>query len=304
MARMAILLIHGGAGDIALDVDAAYTRGLARACDAGWPLLQAQDGGDAHHALEAALAAVEAMEANPDAFNAGVGGAPTRDGTVELDAAVMTSDGRSGAVAAVRTTARAARLARRVMDTTPHALLVAHGAEALVDEPVANDALLTARSRAALERWRARQAQPTGSATVGAVALDDDGRLAAVTSTGGVLGQWPGRVGDSPLVGAGTYACEAVAVSCTGKGEAFVRAVAGMRLAQALERGVPLERAVSDTLDAVRALGGDGGIIAVTREGRWAVGYATPSMACAWRAPGASHEGVGRTPGVRVLRVA
>ncbi len=296
MVHVSILLIHGGAGDIAADAVARYEAGLARACDAGSDALAR-----GMPALDGALAAVEVMEADPDAFNAGRGGAPTRDGTVELDAAVMTSDGRSGAVAAVRTTVHAARLARTVMEASPHALLVAQGADALVAEPIENEALLTPGSRAALARWRESRTQARGSGTVGAVTLDDEGRLAAVTSTGGMLGQWPGRVGDSPLIGAGTYADERVAVSCTGKGEAFMRCAAAVRVALAFAGGATLERALGDALGAVARLGGDGGIIAVTSDGSWGVGYTSPSMAYAWRAPGSTEQAVRRAPGVRVL---
>jgi len=293
---MAILLLHGGAGAIADDLENDTVAGLAAAGDAGYARLARHD-----PASEAALDAVSAMEANERAFNAGFGGAPTREGTVELDAAVMLSDGSSGAVAVVRTTPFAARLAERVRTTTPHALLAAHGAEALVDDPVPNERLLTPRSVARWQAWRARQAPPTGSGTVGAVALDDDGRLAAVTSTGGTLGQWSGRIGDTPVVGAGTYADARVAVSCTGKGEAFMRAVTAKALADRVAAGAELASALQEALDALVRFGGDGGIIVVTAEGRFATAFNSASMAVAWRTPGGAEQQVARSPGSRVF---
>lgn len=293
---MSILLLHGGAGAIAADVESDTVAGLSDACEAGRAGFAS--GGAA---LDAALDAVSAMEANEHAFNAGIGGAPTREGTVELDAAVMLSDGSCGAVALLRNTPFAARLADRVRTHTPHVLLAAHGAEALVRDPVDNERLLTPRSRARWETWRARHAPPTGSGTVGAVALDDSGRLAAVTSTGGTLGQWSGRIGDTPLLGAGTYANEAAAVSCTGKGEAFIRAVTAKSLADRIAAGVDLEQALRDELDALRRFDGDGGIIVVTADGRFAHGFNSASMALGWRAGGAGEQLVSRAPGIRVM---
>jgi beta-aspartyl-peptidase (threonine type) len=294
---MAILLLHGGAGAIAADVENDTVTGLSSACDAGHARL-----GGGGSALDAALDAVSSMEANEYAFNAGIGGAPTREGTVELDAAVMLSDGSTGAVAVVRNTPFVARLADRVRTETPHVLLAAHGAEALVHDPVANERLLTPRSRARWEAWRARYAPPSGSGTVGAVALDDDGRLAAVTSTGGMLGQWSGRIGDTPLIGAGTYANKTVAVSCTGTGEAFIRGVTAKSLADRITAGDDVERALRQELDALVRFGGEGGIILVTSDGRHAFGFNSASMALGWRHADDGEQLVARAPGIRVMR--
>jgi len=293
---MAILLIHGGAGSHPDDAESDIVNGLDRACETGYAAFGA--GG----ALGAALAAVTSMEDEELAFNAGIGGSPTRDGTVELDAAVMLSNGSSGAVAVVRNTPHAARLADKVRTQTPHALLAAHGAEALVDDPVANARLLTPRSLASLERWRDTQARsPSGSGTVGAVALGDDGRLAAVTSTGGMVGKWPGRVGDTPIVGAGTYADETVAVSCTGRGEAFMRAVTAKALADALHAGADLESAILGALEGIRRFGGDGGLIAVTARGRVGFGFNSATMAQGWRWPGGGDARLVHDAGVVVM---
>lgn len=296
---MAILLLHGGAGAIPDDVEADTILGLTEAGDAGYARFE-----QGAPALEAALDAVSAMEANKLAFNAGYGGAPTREGTVELDAAVMLSDGTSGAVAVVRTTPFAARLADRVRTDTPHALLAAHGAEALVQTPVPNEQLLTPRSLARWQAWRARNAAPTGNGTVGAVAVDDAGRLAAVTSTGGTLGQWSGRVGDTPVVGAGTYADGRVAVSCTGRGEAFMRAVTAKALAERVAHGDDLGAALEAALAELLSFGGDGGIIVVTADGHFATAFNSASMAIAWRSPDGPEQTVARQPGVRVMRAA
>ncbi len=297
---MAILLLHGGAGAIAADVENDTVSGLASACEAGFDRIP--DG-----AREAALSAVTAMEANELAFNAGIGAAPTREGTVELDAAVMLSDGSCGAVTLLRNTPFAARLAERVRTETPHVLLAAHGAEALVDEPVPNERLLTERSVARWQAWRERQAtsagKPAGSGTVGAVALDDHGSLAAVTSTGGMLGQWSGRIGDTPLIGAGTYADRHVAVSCTGKGEAFIRAVTAKALADRLEAGTDLEQALQESLEGLVRCGGEGGLIVVTADGRLGIAFNSASMAMGWRLPGGRGEQrVSRHPSVLVMR--
>jgi L-asparaginase / beta-aspartyl-peptidase len=276
------VLVHGGAGTIAEARHPAYERGLRAALAAGWAAL---DGGA--DAVEAALRCVETMEADPEAFNAGVGGSPNRDGEVELDAAIVRGrDGSAGAVAAVRTAPSAVRLADLVRRTSPHVLVVGAGADALVTEPLDPAALLTAATRAAWQRWRDQQpeadAVPVGSATVGAVVLDAHGDLAAATSTGGVLGKWPGRVGDAPIVGAGTYADARVAISCTGRGEGFLRAVTAKGLADSLAAGVELEAALPRALAEVRAHGGYGGLIVATADGRLAWAFDTQHMAVGW----------------------
>ncbi len=287
---MATLILHGGAGRIDAARVEAYERGLRAAVNDGWTVL---DGGG--EALDAVVAAVSAMEANPEAFNAGVGSSPTYAGTVECDACLMDGrDGRAGAVAVVTRARSPVALARTVMEHSPHVLIVGAGADALVDEPIDNAELLTPYALAQLERWRERQAGtaglPTGSATVGAVALDDHGALAAATSTGGVLGQWPGRVGDAPIPGAGTYADAHLAVSCTGKGEAFVRAVTAKALAERLSAGATLEDALRRALDDVRAMGGSGGLIVALADGRLAWAFDTSHLALAWRSDGVASQ--------------
>lgn len=283
------LIIHGGAGRIDEARRPAYLAGLSQALAAGWTAF-----GDGADAVEAVLRAVAAMEANAEAFNAGIGGSPNRDGDVELDACVVRGeDGSAGAVAAVRTARSAVRLADRVRRATPHVLLVGAGADALIEDPLDPADLLTPYTRDQWARWRAgRNAadacqrfdapKPTGSATVGAVALDAAGDLAAATSTGGVLGKWPGRVGDAAIVGAGTYADKAVAVSTTGKGEAFLRAVTAKALADRLERGGDLPAALERALADVRRMDGSGGLIVATADGRLAYAFDTVHLAMGW----------------------
>ncbi len=279
--------------------DPAYHAGINSAADAGYAVLQR--GGSA---VDAVIEAVRAMESNADAFNAGVGAALTDKGEAELDACVMASDGSAGAVACVRNSRNPVLLAEIVRTRTPHVLLAGAAADALESSPIANSELFTPRNLEGLERWREKNRGPGGSGTntVGAVALADDGTLAAATSTGGIVGQWSGRIGDTPLPGAGTYADARVAVSGTGKGEAFIRAVAGKTLAAALEYGASLEQAASRTLAAVKAAGGFGGLVAVTATGDVAVAFDTEEMSYAIRSPGVSEGRVARDAGVRVLK--
>lgn len=294
---MVAIVIHGGAGRIAAEDREAYEAGLKRARDAGYGVLAG--GGTA---VAAVLAAVTTMEDDPLAFNAGTGGSPNRDGMVECDAAIMSADGTSGAVAAVTRARNPVLLADKVRLRSPHALIVGAGADALVEDPIDNAELLTPRTRSALERWReAARSQPEGSATVGAVALDHEGMLAAATSTGGLLGKWPGRVGDAPLIGAGTYASQHVGVSCTGDGEAFIRAVTSKGLADRLKAGVALGAAVQLALDEVAAQGATGGLIVLTAEGLVASGFNTRDMAYAWRTESGGEARVSSEPSVNVF---
>jgi len=298
---MPVLLIHGGAGRIAPDRRDAYRAGLAAALDAGFAGLAA--GGTA---LDAVCAAVAAMEDDAAAFNAGTGAALTAAGTVECDAAVMDGAGRVGAIACVSNARNPVRLARKVLDTSPHVLLVGPGAEALEPEPIDPATLITPASRAAWRRWQARGAKPEGTATCGAVALDQAGRLAAATSTGGVLGQAPGRVGDAPIPGAGTWADARVAISCTGRGEAFLRTGTARALASAVERDDATDLAIAQRLAEVRSAGGEGGLIALLADGSIAFGFDTPQLAWGWRrSAGATVEEAWRVdsePGVTVVR--
>lgn len=226
-------------------------------------------------ALDAVTAAVEALEGSGQ-FNAGRGAVRDAAGGVSLDAAVMDgSSRRAGAVAGLIGFGGAVRVARLVLDRTQHVLLVGPGAEAFATSAGlarVPDSYFDARHRVSAD------AVPTSQGTVGAVALDASGHLAAATSTGGVTGKLPGRVGDSPIIGAGTYADGRCAVSATGAGEAFIRAVFAYRLAAAHAAGAAIADASQQSLTEVAALGGSGGCIALDSMGNVAMPFDTPGM--------------------------
>jgi beta-aspartyl-peptidase (threonine type) len=277
------VIVHGGAGDWSSeDGDgAALVAACGAAARAGFEILRA--GGSA---LEAATAAVVVLEDDPR-FNAGNGSALTVDGEVECDASVMCGDGRAGAVGALRDVKNPIRLARLVMEKTPHVLLVGAGAAAFAAEcgltPLLPGTLVTERMRG---KWRAalaRKAAAPSGGTVGCVARDAAGRLAAATSTGGTMLKRRGRVGDSAVIGAGTYADDgAGAVSCTGHGEAFIKAAAAKLAVEALRAGRSPTEAAREVLPAVRRHGGSGGLICVDAAGRVGFAFDTPRMAHAW----------------------
>ena len=266
---MSTVVVHGGCGNPrgnAIRDEADHHHALRAGVEAADGVLRG--GGEA---LDAAQAAVEVLEDAPQ-FNAGRGSVLTVDGSVEMDAALISGhDRRAGAVAAVTTPRHAVALARAVRDTTPHTMLAGAGAERLAAraglERMAPDWFVTERRRESW--WKAR-------GTVGAVVLDDEGRLAAATSTGGTTGQMQGRVGDSPLIGAGTWADTRVAVSATGDGELLIRAVAAHAVAALVELGgLSLADA---TLRVMDSIDGEAGLIAVDREGNVALPFNTRVM--------------------------
>jgi beta-aspartyl-peptidase (threonine type) len=261
----------------------AFRTSLQTALDSGYAVLES--GGSS---LDAVTTAVRILEDDP-LFNAGRGAALSRDGAAELDAAVM--EGRSqraGAVASVRHIKNPVELARRVMEKSRHVLLVGAGAEEFALEEglhlVANAYFKTEDRRRQLESEQRGQVVSDlvpSHGTVGAVAFDKEGNLAAATSTGGMTNKRQGRVGDSPIIGAGTYAKNGVcAVSATGHGEYFIRAVAAHHVAAAVEfRGMTLAEAVRELLHSVLPkLGGRGGIIAVDGAGGIVLDFNTEGM--------------------------
>ncbi|MDZ3832699.1 MAG: isoaspartyl peptidase/L-asparaginase [Sphingopyxis sp.] len=272
------LAIHGGAGVIergALtpDKDKAYRAGLDAALRAGGAVL---DQGGA--ALDAVATAVRVLEDDP-LFNAGRGAVFTAEGRNELDAAIM--DGRTqkaGAVAGVTRTRNPIDLARAVMEKSPHVMLSGAGADRFaVERGIAQVDPVWFRTEDRWQqmlRWREKQAaavDPTHLfGTVGAVAIDSEGNLAAATSTGGMTGKRWGRIGDSPVIGAGTYAKNGwCAVSATGSGEYFIRESAARQLCDRVAwKGESLKAAAEATIMAVGAIGGDGGLIAIGPDGR------------------------------------
>lgn len=269
------IAIHGGAGVItraglSADQEAAYHASLERALAAGAEILEA--GGSA---LDAVEAAVVIMEDDP-LFNAGYGAVMTEAATHELDASIMSGDRRdAGAVAGVTSVRNPIRAARAVMEQSEHVMFAGEGADAFAAahglELVDNSYFTTDRRREALQRVldsRTRTAADRHG-TVGAVALDRAGNLAAATSTGGMTAKAAGRVGDSPLIGAATYAQNGVcAVSATGHGEYFIRTAVARSICARMEMaGMDAEEASEVTLGEVAELGGDGGVIVMDGQG-------------------------------------
>jgi beta-aspartyl-peptidase (threonine type) len=283
------IAIHGGAGNVTAErigtKEKAYREGLEKALARGYQVLE--KGGSA---LDAVEAAVRAMEENP-LFNAGVGATLTRDGTHELDSAIM--DGKTlkaGSVAGIMHVKSPVGLARLVMERTPHVMLIGAGAEAFAKsegmELVPNAYFDTQAQTEALKKLKEKEAKrPTTKDTVGAVALDRNGNLAAATSTGGMLNKLPGRVGDAPLIGVGTYADNRTcAVSCTGWGEFFIRTVVAYDItAQMAYKGETLDKAARASLDKALKLGGDGGLVAMDKEGRVSMPFTSAGMFRAFR---------------------
>jgi beta-aspartyl-peptidase (threonine type) len=294
------IIVHGGAGSLGSDDPASYggadaprLEGVRRACEAGGAILLA--GGSA---LDAVEAAVRILEDDPT-FNAGTGATLTAAGDVELDASIM--DGatlRCGAVAVVKDVRNPVSLARAIMERSHHVLLAGPGASAFAREvgilPHDNGLLVTPRQRARWEAARAAAAAgdsvPGGlslgkkSGTVGAAARDARGNLAAATSTGGMQLKRPGRVGDTPLIGCGTYADDALAaVSCTGHGERIIQLTLARHVAELVGRGVAPMAAAREAVAALgRRVQGEGGVIVVGPRGEPGFANNTPVMSRAW----------------------
>lgn len=282
------ILVHGGAGVIERGTltperDAAARAGLDAALAAGSAVLAG--GGSA---LDAVEAAVRVLEDDPQ-FNAGRGAVFTFEGSNELDAAIMDgADRRAGAVAGVGATRNPVSLARRVMEASPHVLLAGRGADIFSVEQgleqVGPDWFAIPERRAQLDAMKARKSGwfdvDMKYGTVGAVARDTHGHLAAATSTGGVTGKRWGRVGDSPLIGAGTFADDrACAVSATGAGEFFIREGVGHEIGARIRfLGETVQQAADAVLAETRALGGTGGVIVAGPDGSMAWSLTTPGM--------------------------
>lgn len=286
---MISIAIHGGAGALprsgmTAEAEAAYRAGLEAALDAGYAVLDA--GGSA---LDAVTKAVSMLEDDP-LFNAGRGAVLTREGTAELDASIM--DGRrlrAGSVAGLKRVRNPIQLALRVMERTPHVMLIGEGAENFALEEglplVPNSYFITPARQAQLERILSGQARVDSElsalGTVGAVAMDAAGNLAAATSTGGMAGKRWGRVGDSPIVGAGTYARNDVcAISGTGHGEFFMRRVVAFDIcARVMYRGNSLARAAREVVHGeLKEMGGEGGIIGIDARGNVVMEFNSDGM--------------------------
>jgi len=310
------IAIHGGAGTLDPSEDPAlaeqYKISLGRALDAGTAILSA--GGTS---LDACIAAVRMLE-DDELFNAGRGAALTREGKAELDAAIM--DGstlKAGAVSGVTTVKNPVGLARLVMEQTRFILLAGAGAERFADsmsvERVPNEYFITERRKKMLEELL----QPSRPAvmnnwsvdervakhdtirpemrmgTVGCVAMDASGKLAAATSTGGLTGKLPGRVGDAPQIGAGTYANAMVAISCTGSGEQFIRHGVARGVASRMELTKESVAVASEHFIFRVLKPDDGGMIAIDANGRIATPFSTVGM----------YRGVADSKGLREVKI-
>ncbi|MGV3523668.1 MAG: isoaspartyl peptidase/L-asparaginase family protein [Candidatus Sericytochromatia bacterium] len=287
-AHQAVLLIHGGAGTLFTGAlpperEAQVRAGLEQALRAGTASLA--EGASAQEAVVAAVCVLEDCEV----FNAGRGAVYTHKGTQEMDAAVMRGKDRAaGAIAGVQGIRNPILLAQAVLEHSPHVLLAGQGAEEFADAqhiPRAPAAYFHSDYRwQQLQEIRAREDAQPALGTVGAVARDVYGHLAAATSTGGMTNKRYGRIGDSPLLGAGTWADAQCAVSGTGHGEYFMRAALAHDLAARLSyQGLSLQAAAEAALAKVAALGGAGGLIAVDANGNWAMPFNTGRMYRGWR---------------------
>ena len=297
------LAVHGGAGTIGRDERAlsrapSYHQGLRRALAAGRDVLAA--GGSA---LDAVTRAVMALEDDP-LFNAGRGSVFTVAETQEMDASVMDGrDHRAGAVAGICGPRNPILAARAVMEHSDHVLLIGEGALALCREQRVVFAepgyFSTEKRRQELRDALKKRRREAAAGTVGAVARDGDGNLAAATSTGGMTGKTPGRVGDSPIIGAGTYADNTTcAVSATGHGEFFIRYGAAFEIAARLRyAGQSLEQSAHAVIEALAACGGRGGVVAVDRTGAAALPFTTSGMYRGFvRADGKIHTAIWNEP--------
>jgi len=293
-AATPVLVIHGGAGVVARDVtperEKAVRAALQRALESGYAQLKA-----GKPALDAVTAAITILEDDP-LFNAGKGAVFNHDGKNELDAAIM--DGstlRAGSIANVHRVKNPILLARAIMEQSPHVMMVGDGAEQFAKsvgiELVAPGYFHTderwRQLQSALKEEREKTAAPAKAphhGTVGAVALDTQGHLAAGTSTGGMTNKRYGRVGDSPIIGAGTYANAKCAVSATGWGEYYIRANAAHDICARVEYGgKPLAQAAKEVvMDVIPKLGGDGGVIALDADGNFAMPFNTEGMYRGW----------------------
>ncbi len=285
------IALHGGAGTIERDrmsaeVEAEYRSFLDKAISDGYQQLQAGEEG-----LDVVVAIIQRMEDSP-LFNAGKGAVYTWEGQHELDASIMHGALMdAGAVAGVTTVQSPIALARAVMEQSPHVMLASRGAEQFAAElgipEVSADYFSTERRKRALESYKARKqagVEPEVDykfGTVGVVVLDSEGNLAAGTSTGGMTGKRWGRIGDAPVIGAGTYADNrSCAVSATGHGEYFIRHTVARDICARMQfAGQSLQDAAESVImDELMAAGGDGGIVAVDADGHVSMVFNTPGM--------------------------
>lgn len=295
--RPLALMIHGGAGPIKKEDYPFYQNGIEQVLRQVTPMLGASAG-----ALDIVERAVVLLEEHPQ-FNTGIGSALREDGSVRMDASIM--DGSClacGAVGCVGNLLHPISVARCVMEVTPHILLVGEGANEFARkqgfEEVPEGRLITARRRERWEKEKAKRARkseqeggraapPAGSSgTVGAVALDSEGRLAAATSTGGMFFSPPARVGDTPLIGAGTYADQAAAVSATGIGEVIIKVTLAKSCVDLVRGGLSPQGAADAAIRMLaQRTGSTAGLVVVDNRGRVGAAYRTKRMSYGWYTP-------------------
>ena len=266
--------LHGGAGAVAgrnYESVEEHLLKLTQECEA---LLL-----DGRSSLDVVEFAVKELESS-GMYVAGRGSAPNTAGYVELDASIMHGPSReAGAVAALPGFESPIQIARGVMEKTPHVLLAGSGARAFArDKAYAEVSDPDSYYMIPVGVTKDELKDSNAHGTVGAVALDRSGELSAATSTGGTFGKLEGRIGDTPLIGPGTWADDDIAISCTGTGEHIIRAGGAVSIACAFRSGVALDEAINDMLDEVKRLGGDAGVIAVTRQSALATLYNSDGM--------------------------
>jgi beta-aspartyl-peptidase (threonine type) len=273
------LVVHGGAGTLRAEITEAARRGVARALAAGWAILEA--GGSSTDACEQAIVQLE----DDPAFDAGIGAHLNREGKAQLDAILM--DGaslKSGAVGAAERIRNPIRLARRILEDSEHSFLVGAGAEQFATDVGIQlcdpSELVTPFEQ---QRWAKKSAEGIAHGTVGAVALDKAGNFCAGTSTGGTFFKYPGRIGDSPIVGCGCYADnQSAAVSCTGHGESIMKVIMAKAAADLVAAGHDAQAAADAAVQILsRRTTGLGGLIVVDRAGRYGAAFSTPHMSWA-----------------------
>jgi L-asparaginase / beta-aspartyl-peptidase len=301
--QLPVMVVHGGAWAIPDNVVEDHLKGVRQALSEGWRVLEG--GGSALDAVEAAIISME----DDEAFDAGRGSFLTRDGRVQMDALMMDGNTlRAGGVGCVEHIRNPIKVARMVLDESPHVYFVGEGAERFAQEHgmelCANEALIIEREverlREAQEKEKAGQpdltfAGPESSHdTVGAVALDAAGNIAAGTSTGGTLNKAPGRVGDSSLIGCGCYADNlSGAASCTGWGEPIMKLVLAKWAADRVRSGCAPDAVAADAMSYLeRRLKGHGGIILLDQRGRFGIAHNTPRMAWALKSTEIEKAGV------------
>jgi L-asparaginase / beta-aspartyl-peptidase len=300
-----VLLVHGGAWAIPDDMVESHLKGVRAAADAGWRALQ--KGGSSLDAVEEAVIALE----NDDTFDAGRGSFLNRDGRVQLDALAM--DGltlRAGGVGCVERIKNPVRAARLILEKSPHVYFVGEGAERYVEEQglelCENSELILPREVERLRTAKDQQYLTTPSEfcgpssshdTVGAVAVDADGNIAAATSTGGTLNKAPGRVGDSSLIGCGCYADnDTAAASTTGWGEPMMKLVLAKWATDRVNSEASPEVVAKEAISYLhRRLHGHGGMILIDRKGRIGVAHNTPRMAWAVQREGGGNAAIEAT---------